>query len=46
MSHNFKNYYEIQRNATLQQNVKYKKKYRKLKRIIKDMVFVSFLIYY
>lgn len=32
---------EYQKNLAAQQNVKYKKKYRKLKQIVKDTVFVS-----
>ncbi|KAG7205038.1 hypothetical protein KM043_005419 [Ampulex compressa] len=40
MAHAYDNYYnEYRKNAELQQNLKYKKKYRKLKRIVKDTVF-------
>ncbi|KZC08137.1 Transforming growth factor beta regulator 1 [Dufourea novaeangliae] len=40
MTHAYDNYYnEFQKNAELQQNLKYQKKYRRLKRIIKDTVF-------
>lgn len=47
MTQAYDNYYsEFQKNAELQQNLKYKKKYRRLKRIIKDTVFVRFLIYF
>jgi len=34
-------YNDYHKNAELQQNLKYKTKYRKLKRIVKNTVFVS-----
>lgn len=41
MTRAYDNYYnEFQKNAELQQNLKYEKKYRRLKRIVKDTVFV------
>ena len=40
MTRAYDNYYnEFQKNAELQQNLKYEKKYRRLKRIVKDTVF-------
>ncbi|XP_071860588.1 transforming growth factor beta regulator 1 isoform X1 [Bombus fervidus] len=40
MTQTYDNYYnEFKKNAELQQNLKYKRKYRRLKRIIKDTVF-------
>lgn len=38
-------YSEYQKNLEAQQNLKYKNKYKKLKRIIKDIVIVSFDIF-
>lgn len=35
-------YNDYHKNAELQQNLKYKKKYGKLKKIVKNTVFVSF----
>ncbi|XP_043277978.1 transforming growth factor beta regulator 1 [Venturia canescens] len=40
MAHKYENYYsEFHKNAEIQENVRYKKKYRKLKRIVKNTVF-------
>lgn len=40
MAHSYENYYsDYHKILEMQQNLKYKKKYRKLKRIIKDIVF-------
>ena len=43
MSNAYENYYSnYHKDAELHQNLKFKKKYEKLRRIVKDTVFVSF----